>query len=239
MISIIIPTLNEEKAIEKTLRSLSAYKGNREIILSDSESTDKTTAVAEPFVDKIVVSPRRLYRTIAAGRNVGAAAATGDFLVFCDADTWLPDADAFFEKARSLFLKDDNLVALTVALRVIPEKETIPDRIVFSCLNAVHFFLNDVFHWGASAGEFQMIRADAFREVGGYDEKLVASEDYDMFRRLSRIGRTHFEGSLTFYHSGRHAHSVGWPRLLWKWWVNFIEVLFFKKSSSEKWEEVR
>jgi len=84
-----------------------------------------------------------------------------------------------------------------------------------------------------------MVRANAFRRVGGYNERLAAAEDHDLFRRLRKIGRTRFEKTLTVFHTGRRAHAVGWPKLLLTWAINGLSVLIFKRSASKEWEEVR
>jgi glycosyltransferase involved in cell wall biosynthesis len=239
LISIIIPTLDEEKIIEKTVRCFLEYKGDREVIVSDSGSADRTVEIAKKVADHVVEFELGQIKNIAAGRNAGTVGAKGDFFAFCDADTYLLDPNTFFEKVEEYFQKDEKLVALTVALRVLPEMETVMDRIVFTGLNFFHFLVNNVFPFGAAPGEFQMIRREAFKKVHGYDEHIVASEDYDIFRRLRKIGKTKFVGSLVIYHTGRRAHAIGWPKLLWSWERNFLSVLISRKSVSKKWKSIR
>jgi len=84
-----------------------------------------------------------------------------------------------------------------------------------------------------------MITSAAFRAVGGFNERLAAAEDMDLFRRLSRIGRTRFAGNLTVYHSGRRAHAIGWRRLLWQWFGNSVSVFLFNRSASREWSAIR
>ena len=99
--------------------------------------------------------------------------------------------------------------------------------------------MNNFLGMGAATGEFQMIKKEAFLKINGFDEKLVTGEDDDIFRRLSKIGKTRLEMSLIAYHSGRRAHSVGWPRLLYTWTKDTLSVWFFHKSVSKEWKEVR
>ena len=80
MISIVIPTLNEEKIIETTLRSLRAYSGYLEIIVSDGRSTDRTVEIARSIADTVVVHSGPERQNISKGRNRGAEVATGDIL---------------------------------------------------------------------------------------------------------------------------------------------------------------
>ena len=86
MLSFIIPTLNEHQTIERTLRCLSAYSADHEIIVSDGNSSDDTVEICRRFTDRIVVHEQSRRQTIAEARNLGAAAARGDYLVFVDAD---------------------------------------------------------------------------------------------------------------------------------------------------------
>ncbi len=117
--------------------------------------------------------------------------------------------------------------------------KTLADGYFFNMLGLQFFVQNNIFRIGGAGGEFQMICADAFRRVGGFNERLAAAEDMDLFRRLSKIGRTRFENSLTVYHTGRRAHAVGWPRLAWEWFANSASVFLLKRSASKEWKEIR
>ncbi len=238
MISFIIPTLNEERIIEKTLKCLSSYGGEKEIIVSDGYSKDKTIEIAKKY--GVVVEHDGSFRqTIGEGRNMGANIAKGDFLVFIDADIFIPEPDIFFKKALKDFAEKKDLVALTVKINVFLEMETLGDKIVFGCVNLTHLLFNNYLGISVSSGEFQMIRINAFKQIGGFNPKLVAGEDYDMFRRLKKIGKTYFEKELTVYHTGRRAHAIGWPKLLLQWAMNNLSVVFLKKAKSKEWEEIR
>lgn len=239
MISFIIPTLDEQATIEQTLLGLTAYSGEHEIIVSDGNSTDGTVEICRRYTDKVIVHDEPRRQTIAEARNVGAGAASGDHLVFLDADVLVPDIDDFFRIAHSAFASDGRVVALTGKYRVVPESSTAADKYVFAMLGVQFLLQNNLLRIGGAGGEFQMITAEAFRAVGGFDERLPAAEDMDLFRRLSRIGRTRFERRLTVYHSGRRAHAVGWPTLLWQWFSNSLSVFVFRRSASREWTVVR
>src|SRR5665213_4213761 len=97
MISIIIPTLNEEKILKKTLTSLKQLKvADYEIIVSDGASTDKTLEIAKDHAHKVITHTSAGRQNIAQGRNAGAAHAHGDYLVFIDADVFIPKINDFF-----------------------------------------------------------------------------------------------------------------------------------------------
>ena len=240
MISIIIPTLNEETVLEKTLKNLKEITDFPcEIIISDGRSNDGTLQIAEKYTDKVVVYGEKERQTIANARNLGAKIAQKKFLVFLDADSTIRNPNQFFRQAIEEFNENEKLLALTVSVRVAKEAETWGDRLFFSILNISHIFNNNLLNNGMAPGEFQMIRRDAFDKVGGYNEKLVASEDYDMFFRLSRIGKTKILKNLTIWHTGRRAHKIGWPKLFFQWMLNAIWVILFKKAYSKEWEVIR
>lgn len=239
MISIIIPTLNEEKYIEKTLKSLREFNGDYEIIVSDGKSTDKTIEISKKYADRVVVYEGTTRQTIGMGRNLGASVAKGDYLLFLDADVTIPDINNFLPKTLSYFDKNKKLVALTVFLKVLPEMATFFDNVFYSLINYIALINNNIFHKGAATGEFQLIKTESFKKVGGYNEKLVAGEDFEMFVRLSKIGRNLSVSSLFAYHTGRRPHKVGWVKVLHSWFMNWFHSTFFKKSWSSVWEEIR
>ena len=241
MLSIIIPTLNEESVIRETLENITQCQLPHEVIVSDGGSRDKTADISREILgtDKVLVYSGEKRQTIAGGRNAGAAIAKGDMLVFIDADITIPDPTTFFTKALTYFEKDERLVAITVRVKVLPEFATFLDRLIFGTLFYVFAFQNNITGNGAAAGEFQMIRKSAFEKVRGYNELLVAAEDMDMLSRLTKLGRVRSVGDLTVYHTGRRAHKIGWPKLLSQWAGNTYSMWFHGRAKSEVWEEVR
>ncbi len=94
VISVIIPTYNEETALPETLRHLLAQAGEYEVIVVDGGSTDRTCEIVDSLRGTHHASPITL---IAASKgragqmNAGAKMARGEWLLFLHADTWLPD----------------------------------------------------------------------------------------------------------------------------------------------------
>ena len=84
MISIIIPILNEEKILAKTLNRLQPELENSELIIVDGGSTDASVSIARKY-GKVVLSERGRAKQL----NTGAAAATGEIFIFLHADIWL------------------------------------------------------------------------------------------------------------------------------------------------------
>ena len=237
MISFIIPTLNEEKTIEDTLKSIDVFSGEKEIIISDGKSRDNTIEIAKKYTSKITIHQDSKRQNIAQGRNAGAELAVGEYVVFMDADVIIPDINSFMKKALGYFDADSELVAVTAQCVVLKDLANVFDIIIFKIVSYYFSFLNFI-GFGGAGGEFQMIKRECFLRVGGFDPNLAVSEDMDLFWRLAKIGKTKLPMSLKIYHTGRRAHKIGWPRLLWQWCSNTISVFFFKKSDDE-WKEIR
>jgi len=237
MISFVIPTLNEEKTIEDTLKCLSSFDGEKEIIISDGRSKDRTIEIVKRYTDKIVVYEGIKKQTIGEGRNEGAKIAKGKYIIFVDADVIIPKINDFMKTAFGYFDRDEKLVALTAECVVLKELSTTLDKIIFKLVAIYFSFLNNI-GFGGAGGEFIMVKRSAFLEINGFDPHLAVSEDMDLFWRLAKIGRTRLPLKLKINHTGRRAHKIGWPRLLWQWFSNTIMVFFFKRSD-EEWKEIR
>lgn len=238
MISIIIPTLNEEKIIEETLKTLKEFRGDYEIIISDGKSKDKTIEISKKYTDKIIIYNDTKRQTIGKGRNDGAAIAQGEYLVFLDADVHIVNPTEFFEKAIKVFESNKNIVAITTYIKVFKEFETTSDKIIWWCLNSSYILFNNIIGLGGASGEFQMIKKDAFIKVGGFNEFLIGGEDHELFRRLAKIGKTHFVKNLTVYHTGRRGHKLGWPKFVGVLILASLPV-FIKKYFLKEWKEIR
>ncbi len=241
MLSLIIPTLNEEKILEKTLKSLRALKDFKyEIIISDGRSTDKTLKIAKQYADKVIEHHLPERQTIGQGRNEGAKAATGDFLVFLDADVFIPDINQFFRRALQNFAKDPKLLGLSGWERLFPETETWGDIFGYLIVSDWSFYiLNNLLKIGSTCGEFQMIKAETFRQLGGFRGDLVTVEDKDLFYRISRVGHTRTDPKLLLYHTGRRPHALGWPRLLWQWAKDSIHFSLYNTAHADEWKIIR
>lgn len=241
MISIIIPTLDEEKVIGETLSLLkSQLTIPHEIIVSDGGSNDRTVDIARKLADKIVIYDGTARQTIAQGRNDGAKVAQGEFLVFTDADCVIPNPDQFFTSAISRFQADNRLVGLTVYLRFFPEAETLGDKVILWIRNFAVRLRNNLFRKGeCGGGEFQMVRREAFFAIEGYREDLVTCEDRELFIRLAKTGKTISAPNLTVFESGRRVRALGWPYLIGLFFVNTVFFYVRGRALSKEWKPVR
>jgi glycosyltransferase involved in cell wall biosynthesis len=238
LLSIIIPTYNEEKTIERTVRQFSKLRVPHETIVSDTASTDATVEVAKRCADKVVLLAPGKKPGVSPGRNDGVAASQGRYFVFIDSDTYIPDSNDFFGKALARFERDPKLVGLSVRINVRIDIATWSDRTVSFLMNVWFFLLNKLFGVGIASGKFIMVRADAFQKTGGFDEHLKTAEDVDLFRKLATFGHTRIAWDLAVYHEGRRFHHLGAWNTLYRWIHNGLSYWLFKKSS-DTWEPVR
>lgn len=241
-ISIIIPTLNEEKLINRTLEQFTPQlkeQNSLEIIISDGGSTDKTLENLPNTVDIIVRENPDKKQNIPIGRNAGAKSAKGSLLYFINADTRIEDTEKFFSISTDAF-RNKNIAALTCCFKVFPEEVKLSDKMFHGFYNNYVRLLNST-GMGMGRGECQMIRTEIFKKVNGYNELLAAGEDYDIYRRIKKtgLGKIKFLNELTVYESPRRYRKYGYLKVFSSWTRNSLSVFFKNKSVSDEWEEVR
>ncbi len=189
-ISIIIPALNEEKLLEGMLKQFTPeliQRYNLELIVSDGGSTDRSLEIARTYAHKVVENIERVKQTISLGRNEGAKHATGKILVFLNADTLIKDVDYFFRRIHGE-IHAEGLAALTCSVEVYPHEQKPIDKYYHGFYNWFFYMMNQV-GMAMGRGECHIMKREVFEQVNGYAAKIAAGEDYDMFRRLEKIGR--------------------------------------------------
>lgn len=240
MISIIIPTLNEEKLLPQLLSQFPAdvrRLHDVELVVSDGGSSDATRQIAAEHGATVVCHEADHRQTIAEGRNRGAEAARGNILVFINADIRISDVEHFFEDI-SRCLARHGVAGVTAEVRVFPEEEIRSDRLFHFWHNHYVRFLNLIGE-GMGRGECQVVRSEVFSGVGGYNAAMVAGEDYDLFRRVRKRGKIVMMKRTVIFESPRRFRKYGYLHILWGWTRNALAVIFRNKSSSEEWEAVR
>jgi glycosyltransferase involved in cell wall biosynthesis len=182
-ISVVVPAFNEQKLIGATLRSIAEAAGafakrgwETEIIVCDNNSTDATADMARAAGALVVFEP---VNQIARARNTGAAAATGEWLVFVDADS-RPAPALFGEVAEQVTSGQCLAGGCTVRL---DERHFIAD-----CGTGLWNILSRVLKW--AAGSFIFCETRAFRTIGGFNQELYASEEIDLSKRLKILARS-------------------------------------------------
>ena len=244
LISLIIPVLDEEKILENTLKIYTKEirrKYNFELIVSDGGSKDNSVEIAGKYADCVVVHRENRRQSIAEGRNKGAEKANGDILVFINADTVPVNLDYFLEYISSwteISNKYHESSALACKVTVAPEEKNWKDSVFYTLHNFYVRMLN-AFGVGMGRGECQIVKSEIFKQVKGYNSKIIAGEDFDFYRRIAKIGKISFVPFLMVYESPRRFRKFGYIPILFSWTLNSLSVMFYNRSVSKEWEAVR
>jgi glycosyltransferase involved in cell wall biosynthesis len=218
-VSIVVPAYNEERLLPATLdsiraaaRALEAAGWSWELIVCDNNSTDGTAAIAAAAGARVVFEP---VNQIARARNAGAAAASGEWLIFVDADSH-PGEALFGDVVRAIRGGACLAGGATIAID--------SERMVLRAGTALWNAVSRSARW--AAGSFIFCEARAFRAIGGFDQRFYAAEELDLSRRLKRLARRERKRFVVLHRhplltSARKAHlySAGdasrfWVRLL-------------------------
>lgn len=226
-ISVIIPARNEEQYLEKTLQAVfSQNYPDFEVIVVDNASTDRTAQVAAKF-PVILLQENRQGTQWAL--ECGRQKAGGEIIARLDADC-LPGPDWLAKGAA--FFRDPKVVAASgpyyyydapFFLRVI---SFWLQRYVYVGMN----FLVRFFHLGGVIiGGNSFMRAAALQKINGFDTRIIFyGDDADLAKRIARVGKVIFTGSLTLDSSARRLAQHGPLRILLLYTLHFFKVLFSK-----------
>lgn len=195
MISVVIPTYNEEGIVGKCISAVREEKANCEIIVADGGSSDGTAEEVASFQDVLMVESRK-------GRgpqlNAGAAAARGEILLFLHADTVL-------EKGWSSDILstcgEDGAVggAFTLKIDCRGRRYRLTEQWVrLRCrLFSIPYGDQGIF-----------LRSDVFEKLGGYSE-IPIMEDVEIIGRMKRLGR------IVILRKNAYASARKWIREGW------------------------
>ncbi|MEI2722706.1 MAG: glycosyltransferase [Verrucomicrobiota bacterium] len=181
-ISVIIPAFNEERLLVPTLAHINAARSAfaargfaSELIVCDNNSTDRTAEMARAAGARVVFEP---VNQIARARNTGAAVASGDWLLFIDADSH-PTAELFAAVVEQI--QSGKCLAGGSTIRLEGNHQ-------------LANFVTGVWNWQSRsrrwlAGSFIFCEAAAFRKLGGFNPELFVGEELDLTTRLQGLAR--------------------------------------------------
>lgn len=180
MLSIVIPTYNEEEALPQTLNAVKSSIAHldggfeSEIIVVDNGSTDRTVEFAECFGARVV---KESIPSIGAARNKGASVSKGDIILFIDADVCIS------KYALKILIEETRSSGVELGgLRAIYRPKKLSSWLICA-----------YWDWRRERDEVpqgvaQFISRRLFFSVGGYDESLFMSEDIEFYcRARSRL----------------------------------------------------
>ncbi len=203
LVSIVIPTKNSENFLEACLDSVKnqTYK-NIEILIVDNNSTDNTKKIAGKYTDRVFnKGPERNTQ-----RNFGAEKSQGYFLLFIDSDMEL--TSKVISSCINMINKDKSIRAL-----IIPEKSKGNTFWAKCKILEKSLYVGD-----ATKEAARFYNRTIYEKLGGYNQKLIVGEDYEMSDRVEkagfRIGRIkefiiHNEGNLKLKNTIRKKYYYG------------------------------
>ncbi len=180
-LSIIIPAYNEEQRLGHTLEQISLSieenqiaKSEWELIVCDNNSSDNTAKIAQQQGAKVIHEP---LNQISRARNTGASIATGDWLLFIDADTYPGHKlihDVFDVMSRGDFVGCGSTIKI--------DGGTLFNKLRMERMNPLFVLLN------ISGGVFLLCEKKAFESIQGFSNDLYAFEEFDFIARLKKYG---------------------------------------------------
>lgn len=228
-VSVIVPAFNEAADLSRTLQGICAAVRcleeragiPAELVVVDNASTDNTASIAREHGATVLSEP---VRNIARARNAGASVASGEILVFLDADTLIPE---------SLLCRIAQAMADSrCAGGAVDVNHRASRRVVRAYLRFWRLLGTLA---GMAQGAAQFCRREMFVELGGYDETLFMGEDVDFYWRLRTLARQRglhgcFIDDLRVTPSSRRFDQ--WP--LWRIlvWTNPLIILLFRRLKS-------
>lgn len=229
MITVIIPTYNEEKNIEKCLQSFQSQTIPREsfeIVIVDGSSKDKTCEIAARYADRVIL---QISKGVGGARNDGAQVAKGEILVTTDADC-LPPED-WLKVIQDNFR--DGVVAATGTLTpIITEDMSDLESFTYKLLFEIS---NVILRVGSWIGYYHLCGAnsafdrEAFIKTGGYSD-LPYSDDIEISKRLKPLGKVVFDKDIGLHYSVRRIKKLGLLKYTFTILRNDFEVMILGKK---------
>ena len=244
-ISIIIPAYNEEKLLGRCLNSVVALeipKGcEKEIIVVNNGSTDRTKEIVQNFSDIKVVDEAR--KGTNRARQTGFFASSGDLVIYFDADNVVPKN--WILTALEIFDKDCEVVAVSGPF--FYEEISRAEQLVEQAISGIYFHLPNLLLRAFSrkggvyliGGNFA-IKRWAFEKINGFDTSIAFyGDDADLTRRVMQIGKIRFTKKLRVVSSPRRYRGQGAGKTLAFYCANHLSTFIFKRPVSKNYDDIR
>jgi len=202
-VTTVIPAYNAERFIARAIESaLQQNIANSEIVVVDDGSSDRTGDVVTSYATRGVRLIRHQERSgVAAARNTGIAAATGEFIAFLDADDeWLPQK---LRRQLEIMTAHPDMKFISCRASLIDETGRDHGDIYRGALPASgHEAWRTLLTYPCVATPSVLVRQSALAAAGPFNKWLPVGEDQDMWIRLSMLGEVgHVPEALVRVHS--------------------------------------
>lgn len=211
MISVIVPTYNEEANITACLQSLCHQTIDRdeyEIIVVDGNSKDRTRELASEYADEVITQTSK---RVGGARNDGVLRARGDIVATTDADCIIPPG--WLDTIKSDFEARD-IVQLYGT--VYPIEEGLKHKIYLASANTfsrVGYYTRSLYY---TLGCNTAFDKKAFIRAGMY-QCIDAGDDLEIALRMRKIGRVMFDDRMKVGFSMRRFQQFGMLKSVYEW----------------------
>jgi glycosyltransferase involved in cell wall biosynthesis len=207
LISVVIPVFNRENLIKKAIESvLCQTYSNYELIIVDDGSRDNTKKILRqyqityPHIIKVIYSRNK---GVSCARNIGIAKARGEYLAFLDSDDlWISSKlceqiDFMLKKNLDICQTEEIWVRNNVRVNSKNKHKKKSGKIFYDSLVLCIISPSAV-----------MIKKTVFENIGMFDEKLLACEDYDLWLRISLYYPIYTMSKSLIIKNGGHADQL-------------------------------
>ncbi|MEM3400123.1 MAG: glycosyltransferase [Candidatus Micrarchaeia archaeon] len=226
MISVIVPSHNEEKNIERCINSLRSQKfdGNYEIILADGKSTDRTVEKVEHLVDRVIMVESK---GPARARNEGARIAKYPIVAFIDADSvahelWLSRIEKNFQ---------EDIIGVGGIVRPL-DPQPLDNFISFIDVD-IWIPLCSLFGIYLFNGSSCAFLREPFLKVNGFNEKISFFEDTEITFRIKKLGKLKIDKKMIAYSSVRRFREQGYIKVGLQYFKAFWDYTTRKQVEGE------
>ncbi|MDA1316651.1 MAG: glycosyltransferase [bacterium] len=220
-LSVVIPTLNEEKFLPHLLSDLNEQsEKNFEVIVVDGNSEDKSREVCKEFNKLNIQIYTSNKRNVSTQRNIGAKKAKGAYIFFIDADSRINHS--FLSDLCNLLEKEKSLIVIPAS---VPDMNH-PTEQIYLKLSNIAVELSQFTVKPFSNGGIFIFERHFFHHIGGFNESLYLSEDHEIIQRAKKVGvSARYVRDLVFTFSMRRFRQDGAFDMLSKYSLTFIYTL--------------
>ncbi|MBN2478430.1 glycosyltransferase [Candidatus Micrarchaeota archaeon] len=228
MISIIIPTLNEEQYIEKCILSFENSKcSDYEVLVVDGKSTDRTREIAESLGAKVLIQEKK--RGISDARNIGLKHVNGEISAFIDADGeatkgWLDKIVGSFE--------NNDIYAVGGPVYY--------GKFIYDAYSKSVFLPNHLYPitgFNFISGNNSAYKTDFLKSVDGFPDVII--EDFGLSLNMKRKNiKTRFDWDMKVILSSRRFEEKGFANTVSYWGLEAGKVLLGKGTPCKEYKRM-
>lgn len=231
LLTVVIPTYNEEKNITNCLRSLERQtipRNRYEIIVVDGKSKDRTVRLAKKIADKVIYQKSR---GVGGARNDGIRMAKADLVANTDADCTVPPF--WIEKIIKGF-QDPRVSCVFGPVR--PIERSTKYKYYVSMNNFGFILTHKLGLFSATIGSNTAFRKKNFMRIGGY-KQVSAGDDYEISTRIRRTGKIIRDRRLYVNFSMRRIEKFGAFGTLFNWFLNSSSLILQRNIAKVKYDK--